>query len=400
MSDLSPKTTSSAQSGMPNGMPNRASTMAALQTFFMQNRKYLLRRMAIGLVWSFLFFVMIVGVCLVVIAVRTNVAPAFAVSDEIVLGSKIARAVIALQESRVLGGIIAFSIALGVFGSLIQSLPNTAEQSIDQYYRLREYQSTAHIQFDRTCPNCNAVMSGHFCSECGQQKIVSSELTLGGFVLHAISEVFNIDARFFRTLRLLITKPGFLTSEYLRVRRASYATPTQLYVVITAVFFLASIRVDFDVDSLVQQVPTLQQNIAKRAAAEHVSPEIIKDRMNNTLENYIPFYTLFIIVFFALCLRLVYRAWYYIEHLVFALHFITAVLMVWIFSIILEAFIPALSQNLSILFVVLISVVYLVMALRRVHDSVWWRIVPTVVAFLMLFGAYLVVTIALAMFLS
>lgn len=354
------------------------------------------------LLWSSVFFLLISGICLIVIAVRTTVPPSAAagsVADEIILGSKLARAVIALQDRSVLWGIAAFSLVLGYFGGVIQSLPNTDDQSIEQYILLKQYRKSSHIRFGSRCPNCDARVQGQFCSSCGQERMDSSELTLGRFTLYAISEVLNTDGRFFRSLRLLLTRPGFLTDEYLRARRIRYATPTQLYVVITAVFFLASIKLDFDVDTIVQQIPVLAKNIVKRAALEHVTPEVIKERINDTLENYIPLYTLFMVTAFAFFLRLVYRAWYYVEHLVFALHFISTVLIIWMAFIALELLIPPL-QNVSVFLVLAGSLVYLTISLRYVHSSAsQWRIVPSALAFIFLFGAYTAVTIALAMFL-
>jgi hypothetical protein len=357
----------------------------------------------LGLLWSIFFFATTILICLVVTAARVTLPPAIVAASggafEIVWGIKIANAMRSLLEADIFVVIALFSLALGIFGAMIQTLPNTNTRSIQRYFMLREYQSSVHIRFDSRCPNCDAKVTGQFCSACGQEKVESSELTLGQFMLNAINDVLNIDSRFGRSLRLLVTKPGFLTNEYLRVRRASYTTPTQMYLLVTVVFFFASIRLDFDVDSLVKQIPTLSQNITKRAAKEHVTREVIIDRMDSSLENYIPFYTLFIIIFFAFFLRLLYRSWYYVEHLVFALHFITVVMMIWIIAICVQFVLPVFSQNLSLLTVIVCSTVYLVLALRHVHPSDgWWRIAPAVVAFLLLMGAYTAITIALAMF--
>jgi hypothetical protein len=376
---------------------------ATIADYVAHHQKYILRRILLGALWSVFFFALIIIISVVVTAARASLPAAIIAatggSFEVVWGIKIANAVRSLIEAHVFIGIAFFSVALGIFGAMIQTLPNTNNRSIQQHLLLQEYQNSVHIRFDSTCPNCNAKLTGRFCAECGQEKIESSELTLGGFILHAINDVLNIDGRFFRSLRLLLTKPGFLTNEYLRVRRASYTTPTQIYLLVTVVFFFASVRLDFDVDTLVKQIPTLSKNITQRATAQHVTPEVIIDRMDDSLENYIPFYTLFIIIFFAFFLRLVYRAWYYVEHLVFALHFISVVMMVWIVAIGIQVIIPAFSQNLSLLFVMLGSTVYLVMALRHVHPSdSWWRIVPSVLAFFVLMAAYTAITIALAMF--
>ena len=69
-----------------------------------QQRQYLTRKALLCLLWSGVFFFLISGICLIVIAVRTTVSPSAAgsVADEIILGSKLARAVIALQDNNII----------------------------------------------------------------------------------------------------------------------------------------------------------------------------------------------------------------------------------------------------------------------------------------------------------
>jgi len=47
----------------------------------------------------------------------------------------------------------------------------------------------------------------------------------------------DFDSRMIRTLRALLLKPGFLTTEFARGRRADYVSPVRLYLVISVAFF-------------------------------------------------------------------------------------------------------------------------------------------------------------------
>src|SRR5215510_6945655 len=87
------------------------------------------------------------------------------------------------------------------------------------------------------CLNCGAVLTGKYCSECGQkdQDLHDSFWHLTG---HFVGDIFHFDSKFFRTLTPLLIKPGFLTIEYMRGKRAGYMKPVQLYFFISVVFFL------------------------------------------------------------------------------------------------------------------------------------------------------------------
>jgi hypothetical protein len=87
------------------------------------------------------------------------------------------------------------------------------------------------------CANCDAVLTGDYCSACGQ----AVKYHLHSF-LELFSEVTEVlthsDSRLWRTLRALLFKPGFLTQQFLAGRRASYLSPFRLYFVMSVLFFL------------------------------------------------------------------------------------------------------------------------------------------------------------------
>lgn len=90
---------------------------------------------------------------------------------------------------------------------------------------------------EKNCLNCNAIVSGKFCGVCGQENIEVKE-SFFGLIRHFFEDITHYDGKFLSTLKLLLTKPGFLPTEYLRGRRASYLHPIRLYVFTSAFFFL------------------------------------------------------------------------------------------------------------------------------------------------------------------
>jgi hypothetical protein len=97
--------------------------------------------------------------------------------------------------------------------------------------------TSAHA-LPESCPNCSHSVSGPYCSQCGQKTLVETP-TLWEFIHEYLHHYVAIDGTLTRTLKLLIARPGKLTTEYLAGRRASYIKPLQLYLTISFVFFIA-----------------------------------------------------------------------------------------------------------------------------------------------------------------
>lgn len=87
------------------------------------------------------------------------------------------------------------------------------------------------------CLNCGEVLTGQHCSHCGQRASVQV-ISLWGLIRDFLGDVFDWDSRVWRTLRPLAFRPGLLTQEYLRGRRAHYTPPFRMYLILSVVFFL------------------------------------------------------------------------------------------------------------------------------------------------------------------
>jgi hypothetical protein len=87
------------------------------------------------------------------------------------------------------------------------------------------------------CLNCGTIVTGNFCHNCGQENIEVKE-SFFQIVYHFIEDITHFDGKLIKTLKFLITKPGFLTKEYVAGKRATYIHPIRMYIFISAVFFL------------------------------------------------------------------------------------------------------------------------------------------------------------------
>jgi hypothetical protein len=89
---------------------------------------------------------------------------------------------------------------------------------------------------DKQCLNCGHQVPDIYCSHCGQPNI-DPRLTLADLLRDFIHMITHFDGKFFQTLRVLFTRPGFLSRTYLDGKRRQYLPPVQMYVFTSALFF-------------------------------------------------------------------------------------------------------------------------------------------------------------------
>ncbi|MEX6686126.1 DUF3667 domain-containing protein [Danxiaibacter flavus] len=90
---------------------------------------------------------------------------------------------------------------------------------------------------EKICLNCNTEVVGRYCHVCGQENIEPKE-SAWHLITHFVNDITHFDGKFFSSLKYLISKPGFLSSEYLKGRRVSYLHPIRMYVFTSFIFFL------------------------------------------------------------------------------------------------------------------------------------------------------------------
>ena len=86
------------------------------------------------------------------------------------------------------------------------------------------------------CLNCGSNVQLTYCPECGQREI-DSDPTLREFLHELAEEFLHWDGKLLTTFRLLVSRPGALTCEYLAGRRVRYISPLRLYLTCSLVFF-------------------------------------------------------------------------------------------------------------------------------------------------------------------
>jgi hypothetical protein len=250
-----------------------------------------------------------------------------------------------------------------------------------------------------TCRNCGEIAGPRFCGTCGQA-IDDRRSPLLGVIAELLEEALSLDSRSVRTLRALV-HPGRLTELYLSGKRAPFLAPLRLYLLASVVLFSSAFALEpFDANTvnfylggeLLTESPavkgrpnltffnsggftdrwllTIYADNFARLKAKGAQAAI--DVLFRGLRSVLPIALIAFLPLLALAFKLLYvrRHVLYVDHLIFAAHFQSALFFMfavaWLCARALQF--PTVGTLLLQLVVFLLMVtLYLGKALRRLH---------------------------------
>jgi Protein of unknown function (DUF3667) len=236
-----------------------------------------------------------------------------------------------------------------------------------------------------------------FCGGCGQETTLKPP-TVREFVQQLGGAYFSTEGALWRTLLLLMAKPGELTRQYLVGRRKHYVLPLRLYLTISVITLLLlrvltdgatdAIKLDLDTagtefsmlrfsDDIHATVkdgvftcmglpPWLCKRLERRMGLDPKAMQAQMGLLGERAIGNIGPAMFFMLPVFALLMKLLYwrRRLHYTEHLVFALHLHAF----WFVALALAAPFSPLPAWVALLAVP----IYGLMAMRRVYGGGWW----------------------------
>lgn len=87
-----------------------------------------------------------------------------------------------------------------------------------------------------SCRSCGTAVIGKYCHECAEPAHAHPP-SAGEFIHEFIGHYVALEGKLWRTLKLLVARPGELTRQYLSGRRVPYLEPLRLYLTLSLVFF-------------------------------------------------------------------------------------------------------------------------------------------------------------------
>ncbi|NVE95749.1 DUF3667 domain-containing protein [Altererythrobacter lutimaris] len=126
----------------------------------------------------------------------------------------------------------------------------------------------------KTCDNCATPLLGPHCHACGQKGEVHRSLAaIGHEILHG---VLHLDGKIWRTLPLLMFKPGKLTRRYIDGERAKFVSPMAMF--LFSVFLMFAIFQALGISAPTDLQPTGQALEVIEEASENASADTASRR--------------------------------------------------------------------------------------------------------------------------
>jgi hypothetical protein len=337
-------------------------------------------------------------------------------------------------------------------------LANNFGDKVDLQSRILREDQSQHLAPSEMsdCLNCGTHMRGQYCGHCGQRSR-SRLISLWELISDAFGDLFELDSRLWQTVVPLLTRPGRLTRDYLKGRRARFMPPFRMYLVMSVIFFVVAFFdpreelsfffepqteaeiaaeseqfvienniVMFDEDEQIddeeddcnieaESMEDLPLWLARRLTVERltqVCERIVADSGKSLSAKVIdstPTALIVLLPLMALVLKALYplSRRYYVEHLLFFVHFHAFVFLLLTIEILLTRLATLLGapEIVSVLTIVAMSTYilsYVFVAMRRVYGQgrfvTLLKFVALVFAYVTGFSIIITVTALLALF--
>ncbi len=182
------------------------------------------------------------------------------------------------------------------------------------------------------CQSCGCEAKGVYCAACGEKVLrEQNEMRFSFFIKDTLEEVFSLDSKFFRTIRLLVTQPGFLTTEVLAGRKVPYLKPFRLFAFLVVLhflcfsFFMSGDLFKIDRIPFFQLIPAAREMIQGYQVDSGLSHEAFAETLNPKIKDNMNIIFNFLVFGLGLYFKLLYyrSGRYYIEHLYFIFHLVS-----------------------------------------------------------------------------
>lgn len=243
------------------------------------------------------------------------------------------------------------------------------------------------------CPSCAATADGKFCSQCGEQRPGHHDLSLRHLLTHSFETLFHFDAKIFGSLRTLLGRPGQLSCDFVSGRRKPYLHPFQLFFVVNLLFFVLqpligwnTLTTNLDVHLHRMFYSAMARRlVSARIDDGHIAPAEFEQEFDHRAHLHAKSLVILMVPIFALLLAVLNwrKRRFFVEHLVFALHFYSFWLIWLVFSLgtislVVRGLVHAgmhindiaLDQTVTLLGGIVIAT-YLAVALHRFYRNGW-----------------------------
>lgn len=262
---------------------------------------------------------------------------------------------------------------------------------------------------ETNCLNCGATVDRKYCPECGQENVEIRD-TFFHMVGHFIADYLHYDSKFLKSLRLLFTRPGFLTQQYLEGKRVRFIHPLRLFFFVTIIMVLLAslyykkyehqikddhITTTTTTDSTSVDQKYSEVDISKLEDSEGKKAMIGMGKGFDNITHNLKYISFFLLPVYALAFSILYsrRNYYYVDHLVHTIHLQSFAYIVLSLLLLIPLYFAPSSREWFVRVLVVITIIYMALSLKYLHRQSWPKTIvkALLAALFMLFATAFVV---------
>ncbi len=242
---------------------------------------------------------------------------------------------------------------------------------------LEDAETVEAISSTERFPNCGGELAAEYCHKCGQKKIHRHEFSIKHFMAYLVDECTDLESnKIVKTLSALLFRPGRLTAEYLVGRKGNHINPIRLYLTFSAIYFLFAWGALSDIRGGGAERAARSPTTIAMARQKGLEPKVLANQIYQKAETYAGLLRFASVLVSGLFLSLLYFGMkrYYVEHLIFSLHYYSfdflcksVFALLFIVAGAIGAKLPVLVLN----FFYPLALIYLILALRMVYKQRW-----------------------------
>lgn len=251
------------------------------------------------------------------------------------------------------------------------------------------------------CRSCNNQFEGKYCSNCGEKVLEKSDLALKKILGEFFQALTFANSKFLKSIWLLITKPGKLSSEYIEGRRVGYMTPIALFFIINIMYFVFGRLTDYTPSLSHQYYYTpyssyAQTKIDKRQSELELNSEVFISLYNSKSHYYAKSLVVINVPILALLyfLLLFKKRELYTQNLIYTFHLFSFVLLIitviphiteFLYSILN---ISSAEEKYTQLVLLIILCIYSFFSIKEFYQLKWfWSVIIGILTFPIIFIA-------------
>jgi hypothetical protein len=233
----------------------------------------------------------------------------------------------------------------------------------------------------KKCINCQTDLVGEYCHSCGEKVVSPKDFSFVKLAEQTVDVFTHLDSKLYKSFKLLIFRPGELSTHYVEGLRKPFMKPVQIFILVNVLFFILL----SDVDIFRKPSPWWFQvtddmglnikSIAERKATELSKPisEIALQYEQKSKSIAKAFVLIFIpllgFIFSVLFLR---KKMQIGKHFIFATHFFSFTLLVMVvWTELLRLLFAEVESLYYVIPIQAVLLVYLIFAIRQFYKVSW-----------------------------